>query len=280
MNLSNKKNLVLCSGGIKGIAHIGVLYGLYKLGRLDQFDNFVGSSVGSLIVSLHILGYNPMELYDFIKCVDLNKLKVISILNIPFYGLDNGSNFNFVVQKLIKSKGFDENITLSELFNKTQKNLFLVAVCLNTMEVCYISHLTFPDIPLYMAIRMSASIPFIYCPVEYDGKLYIDGGCLDPYPISYFSNDKERTLGILFSETTDTIEKIDNMETYIMRVLQCLLISKEQSATPLYSKYKNCTIKINIDSINLIDFSLDDLNKDELFIKGYQAIITSVANII
>ena len=88
------------------------------------------------------MGYSPAELYDFIKLFDLNKIKNISILNIHSFGFDTGHKFEYIIKRLIKGKGYSENITLKELYDKTNKKIILVTVCLNTMEVCYLSHET------------------------------------------------------------------------------------------------------------------------------------------
>jgi len=272
----HKRNLVLCGGGIKGIAHIGVLYALDKLQCLDKFEELTGTSVGGLIVALYALGYSPVELYEFIKLFNLGKLKNISIMNIPLFGLDVGDKFEYVIKRLIKSKGLNENITLKELYEKTKKTLILVTVCLNTMEICYLSHLTFPELPIYLAIRMSTSIPFIYCPVSYKEKLYIDGGCLDNYPISIYKDNLKETVGILLIDSKDTIDKIDNLETYILRVLQCMMIGMFIN---LKKGYENCTVEVHVESINFSDYDINDQKKDELFIKGYKAVMSDLDKI-
>lgn len=274
--IKHKTNLVLCGGGIKGIAHIGVLYALDKLQCLDKFQELAGTSVGGLIVALYALGFSPVELYEFIKLFNLGKLKNISIMNIPLFGLDIGDKFEYVIKRLIKSKGLNENITLKELYDKTKKTLILVTVCLNTMEICYLSHDTFPDLPIYLAIRMSTSIPFIYCPVTYNGSMYIDGGCLDNYPISIYKDKLKETLGILLIDSKDKIEKIDNLETYILRVLQCMMIGMFLN---LKKGYENCTIEVHVESINFSDYDINDSMKDELFIKGYKSVMNDLNKI-
>ena len=57
---------------------------------------------------------------------------------------------------------------------------------------------------------MTTSIPFIFCPVSYKNKLYVDGGCMDSYPISIFKNDLSETFGILLIDSQNIIDKIDN----------------------------------------------------------------------
>lgn len=264
------KNIVLSGGGINGIAHIGALYAIHELKCLNAIETFAGTSIGCLIMSLYILGYDPSELYDFIKLFDLSKLKNISILNIHSFGLDTGSKMEYVIKRLIKGKNIDENIKLKELFDLKKKKLIFTTVCINTNEICYISHETHPELPLYLAIRMSISIPFIYSPIQYENNLYVDGGLLDNYPISLFKNDLSNTMGIQLIGSKNKIDKIDNLETYILRILQCIM-----EGMTLNSKkgFENHTIDINIESINLTNYDINDDMKDDLFMKGYKSIL-------
>ena len=43
-----------------------------------------------------------------------------------------------------------------------------------------------PDMPVSLAIRISSSLPWFYESIKYNGKEYIDGGCLDNYPMGIF----------------------------------------------------------------------------------------------
>lgn len=271
-----KKNLVLCGGGVKGIAHIGILYALDILKHLDKIEELAGVSVGGLIIVLYVLGYSPAELYTVIKSLDFSGLKDMKITNIQLFGLDIGSKFNNVIKKLIKAKKYDENITMKELYEKTKKKVTLVSVCLNTLELCCISHETFPDLEVYIAIRMTTSIPFIYCPVSYKGNLYIDGGCMDGYPISIFKDKLEETIGFLLIDSQEKIDKIDNLETYILRVLECMMAG---AASKLHSGYENNTIKVHVEGINFINYDIRDEIKDLLFMQGFKSIIENPENL-
>jgi predicted acylesterase/phospholipase RssA len=274
--LMYKRKLVLSGGGVKGIAHIGALYALDKLNYLDKFEEFAGTSIGSLMIAMYVIGYSPAEMYDFIKLFNMAKLKDFSITNIGSFGLDSGSRVEYVLKKIISKKGFNENITLKELYDITKKKLIFTAVCLNTMKPCYISYDTYPDMPLYLSIRMSSSLPFIYCPVKYENKLYIDGGCIDNYPINIFKNELgevlDDVLGILLVDPENTMNDIDNLETYILRVLNCITIGMQ-----LYSKkgFEKRTIDIHVEMFNIINFDINDKIKDELFLQGFKAIMNN-----
>lgn len=267
------KNMVLSGGSIKGIAHIGSFFGLKELNLLDGIDTFVGTSVGSLIMSLFVVGYNPAELYDFIKLFDFAKLKNVSITNISQFGLDTGSHVEYVLQKLIEAKGLNPKITLGELYQKKKKKLIFTTVCINIMEVCYLSYETDPDLCLYLAVRMSTSIPFMYTPVKYKDCLYIDGACIDNFPMHLFKDCMDETIGILLGDSKNKIDEIIDLETYILRVLMCIMDGISYSSI---KGYENNTVEINMESINIVNYEIDNNKKDELFLKGYAAVYQNI----
>lgn len=272
-----KTNIVMGGGGVHGIRHIGSLYALDKLGCLSQLKKFAGTSIGSFIIALIVIGYSPSELYEFIKIIDLSKLKNLSILNIALYGLDTGERLEYLLKRLIKAKGFSENITLIELFEKTQKTIIFTTVCVNTVKICYLSHETFPSLPLYLAVRMSTSLPIIYCPVLYEGMYYIDGGCLNTYPINVFQDELNNTFGILLKDSESEHCDIKDLETYSFKVLECVM--KGLTYNISIGNEEN-TIEMVKNQMNIINYEISDSEIDEMFIEGYKSIIDNKNKII
>jgi len=266
-----KKVLVLSGGGIRGVAHIGVLQALKDINYLDKIEEFAGTSVGALILGIFLLGYSPKELWDFIINFDFKNIKSISIANIMYqYGLDSGKSIEYIIKRLIQAKGFNDEITLSQLFNITKKKLTITTVCLNTQQVCYISYENHPDLPLYLAIRMSISIPLYYTPVVYKNMYYVDGACIDNYPINIYKDRLDDVIGVYLVESKKTTEKIGNLEKYLFLVMQCLTEGVTYNATKGYEKY---TIRVNMDPIISFNFNIANDKKKKMFDRGYQSVI-------
>lgn len=274
-NKHNYKKLVLSGGGVKGICHIGALYALDELEILDKIEIFAGTSIGSLVIALYVVGYIPSELYNFIISFDFGQMKNVSIFNMKHFGFDRCDKMEYVIYRLIIQKNIDPYITLAELYKITRKEVIFTTVCVNTKELCYISHETNPDIPLLTAVRMSMAIPILFTPVNYNGYLYIDGGCYDNYPISLFKNDTD-VLGILIVNCKDVVDTIDNLEVYLTNILWCIIHGKHHSQK-LYYDTTN-TIKVDINSISSVDYSLPIDKKDELFLKGYNSTLDKFKN--
>lgn len=267
-------NLVMSGGGIKGIAHLGALYALQQLKYLDKIEVFSGTSVGGLISILYIIGYTPAKLYEFIKIFDVSKTRDMSITNIfQKFGVDSGEKLEIAFKKMINKMGLNMNITLKELYEITHKKIILTTVCVNTEELCYVSHENYPDLPVYLAMRMTSSIPGYYCPVEYKGYLYIDGASMDNYPHKPFKDQLEKTMGLLLIDAKNTIEKIDNIETYFMKVLKCMMTGMDYHNR---HGFEDNTIEIHVENINVMTFNIDDGKKDELFLKGFNAVMNYI----
>ncbi len=264
-----KKNLVISGGSIKGIAFIGSLKALHDNKYLKYIDTFAGTSVGSLIASLIVIGYTPDELLEFVEKFDLTKLLSINVMNLPYqYGLDDGKRLMYVVEKLIAGKGFSPKITLFDLYEQTKKHLIITSVCLNTSKIVYLDYLNYPQMLLVNAIRMSTSLPGLFIPFVYENNYYVDGGCINNYIIDYFKDELDKTIGLCLVETYNEIPSIDNVETYCGSLMQCFLNGITHNSKKGYDKQ---TIEIIIEYMNLFEFNISKDKIRELYNCGYQS---------
>ena len=266
-----KDKIIFSGGAIKGIALIGVLKAFEIKGILNQIKTYAGTSVGTIVIMLHLLGYTPDEMFNIVKNFNLEKIKSISVANLlKLYGLDSGSKLEYVLERFIIAKQFNVNTTLKEFFEKTGKEFFLATTCLNTMRAVYLSYKTHPDLSLVKAIRMSISVPIFYTPVRYNGELYVDGGCIDNYPIHIFKDDIESVIGAYLVESRDHTDSIDNLELCIMSIINCLMEGVNYNSVKGYEK---STIKINVSAINITKYGLSYVEKKQMFNAGFNQTI-------
>lgn len=266
--MSIKNTLVLSSGGLKGISQIGALKYLHEKNMLDNITTYAGTSVGGIICVLLNIGYTIDELYDFVMLFDLSKIKSVSIDNLyNNFGLDNGEKLLIVLKKMFEIKNININITFEELYDKTKKKLILTGVCLNDKKIEYFSYESFPKMEILKALRISSSIPLYFVPVSFNNKLYIDGACIDNYPIRLFDDNIDNVIGIYLHEIKKCNEEINNHEDFFMCTIQCLLEGVSKNSLKGYEKY---TIKILTPNINIFNFVLTNELKQNLFSIGYQ----------
>lgn len=265
----SKKILVLSGGGIKGISFIGALHALDELNILQNITTYAGTSVGSVIAFLIIIGYSPKDLFEFIKIFDFGKLKAISVsLLLESYGLDSGDKLvkmlnNFMIKKNIKT-----NITFEELYELTKKEFYITSVNISNRKVEYFSHKTHPSVEVVQSVRMSISIPFVFTPVHFNNCIYVDGGCIDNFPMSLFAENRNELLGICALETLSAKNTVSSISEYAIGVIYSLINGITETTI---KNYEDCIIKIILDDITAVDFDISLDKKIHMFNDGYAA---------
>lgn len=264
---NNIRILILSGGGLTGISHIGVLYVLQLLRILPQIHTFAGSSIGALISGLIILNYSPAEIYDFIHQFHFEYLVELDFtLFFSKYGLDPGSRLEKLLKTLIKAKVQNENITLLELYKLTGKTLIVTSLALNTGKIRYISYKNYPQLPLYLALRMSMCIPFFYVPIYYKKCYYVDGGCVDNYPIGLFKHYLDEVLGVYLHSSFSGNKEINTLSDYTKQLIWSILLHSSRDM----KHYHDHTIVIKQKAYNLLNFKINHKQKEYLFFNGYR----------
>jgi len=190
-----KVGLVLSGGGAKGFAHIAVLKEIDKAGI--QLDYIAGTSMGAIIGGMYAAGYSANQIekmvieIDFVSLLRDNLPRNAS----PFFEkeFEENSSITLPVTKgkigLPKAISKGQNVTnlLIELFDSTEEitdfsklsiPFFCVATDVETGGEVILEKGSLP-----MALRASGSFPTLLNPVVMDGKLLVDGGVANNFPI-------------------------------------------------------------------------------------------------
>ena len=165
-----KIGLALGSGGLRGLAHVGVLRVLEK--ENIQIDYIAGCSIGSLIGALYCSG---MELENIEKLSKHLRRRHWLDFAIPKMGLFSGERVLNMIQILTKKKTFEQ----------LQIPLAVVATELREGK-----EVIFSSGDVATAVRASISVPGIFIPYTVDGKMLVDGAVLNPTPV-----DVARSMG-------------------------------------------------------------------------------------
>lgn len=271
------KNLVISGGGVKIIASLGVIKYLKENDLLKSIKNYYGTSAGSIICLMLTLGFELEEMIKFIENFDLDKLIIVNTENLftTFNVCENTKiekviklflNFKLNNQNDIKKINY-ENITMKELYNKTNKYLSITSTCLTTQEAVYISHDTFPNIPVWKAILMSCSIPLIFKPIEWEDKLYVDGGLIDNFPLFNIKlNEIKYTLGIQINLNCKASSEDRNIYNYVINLIEIILESQIE-----IKPYNIISIKIDNSLIHnalSVDINID--TKKKIIMSAYE----------
>ncbi len=265
----NKKNtLVFAGGGIKGFVFIGVIKYLEELNIIKDIHTFIGTSIGGYISVLLSIGYAYQEIYSFIKLFNFASSASLDIINFfQNYAIDNCDNFIHIFKKLVEKKNIDPEISLLELYKKTKKHIILVATCLNTKKAEYVSHETFPEMPLCIAMRMTTCVPLLYPPVRYNDKIYVDGGLLDNFPIDYVKDRLNEVIGVNLILPITNESSIDNIKEYILNIFEIFSVAFRKYDDNIY---KNVVYNIPVNKKNPLDLSISLEEKKQLVRDGYE----------
>lgn len=265
---NNKTILILSGGGIKGIAHIGVLKSFQNNGILKHITTVAGASIGGIIAILHAIGYTPDEMFNFITLLNVSKLKNFKPTKFfTRYGLDDGKKLDIVLTKLLEAKHINPSTTFKQLYEKTKIHTILTTVCLNNKQVHYLSHIHTPDLPILLACRMTSCVPLYYTPIKHNNKLFIDGACIDNYPIHLFENCINDVIGVYLTENQE-FKQITNIEDFLFNLIHSLQEGMNCNATKGFEKQ---TITIYLPSSSAMDFDINLAKKQDFFNIGIKA---------
>lgn len=179
--MSKKKtvSLVLSSGGARGLAHVGVIEELESRGYM--IAEIAGCSAGALVGGMYAAGKLP-EFKDWI--CNLDRVDVFSLMDFTFSsrGFIKGEKVYNALKKVVKDCQIED---LSIPFS-----------C-NAVDYRRGQEVIFREGSLYAAIRASGSIPSVFQPARHHRHEFIDGGVLNPVPISLISNHENRLLAVV-----------------------------------------------------------------------------------
>lgn len=262
------KNLVLSGGGLQGISFLGVLKYLSEHKLLNEIDNYIGTSVGSLISFLLLIGYSYEELYDF--CISFNMEKLVKDPNLDnfleFYGFETSNKLTYVIKRLMDNKNVPKDITFLEFYNINKKKLTVTGVCVNNKKLNLFNYENTPDMKILIAVTISCNIPILFSPIKYNNNLWIDGGAILNYPIE-ISNDLDNTLGIAIFDKQDLIdEDMEDVLSYLSNLVKAMIYGPNNL---MVEKYNYNTIRIDRDIDIISGLNIDKESMNQLFTNGY-----------
>jgi len=167
--------LVLSGGGVRGMAHIGVIQAMNEFGL--SADVIGGSSVGALVGALYANGNSVVDMMAFFKETPLFKYNFLTIVKPGF--IDTDRYFD-VFRAYFPDNSFDA----------LHKKLHIVATNLQKGDLKY-----FSQGELIRPLLASAALPPVFSPVELEGHLYADGGIMNNFPLEPVVGKAEYIIG-------------------------------------------------------------------------------------
>lgn len=278
-----KLGIALSGGGMRGIAHVGVLEALEDNGI--KVDIIGGSSAGSMVASLYAMGYTPEEIYKFFKT---NIRKIIGSNPSPImYGIGvfmnrntgtingykNGSSIEYLYNDFARKKGIED-------INQIKMPLVIPTVDISESKEYIITNIVpkyeydnnkyITDISVGKAVRASSSFPAVFNVCSYSNHNFMDGGILNNIPVDEVRKQgADKVIAVKFD--ADKIGKTSNMMDIIMKTVD--IMSSKISEKNLNNS--DFIINIQTDKVGLLD-----VNKfDKCYRYGYETVSRNIEQI-
>ena len=274
-----KVAVVLSGGGAKGFAHIGVLKVLEEEGI--PVDMIVGTSIGSLVGGIYAMGYSADELYQIAKA---QKWDVLLTDDVPRIFLSK--NDQMIRQRYLLSLNVDrtKKIGLPQGLIKGQNvmNLFC-GVAGNVPEDMDFSKLPIPfacvaaDLEsgqemvlkngfLPTAMFSSMAIPAMFQSAERSGKMLIDGGVVNNFPVDVAREmGADIIIGVDLQRDPPKNSQLKSMDIVVSQLV--VFLSKEKYTQN--TRLCDILIRPDVTKYSMLAFTTEAL--DSLNVRGREA---------
>src|SRR6266852_4179776 len=176
VNNQTQFTLVLGGGGMKGVAHVGVLQALTERGLVPS--QIVGSSVGALVGAAWSAGKSIAELREI--AVDLVRKDIFAVAHadMAFKRMRSPALFrreplDTLLHRLVG------DVTFQDLRNR----LIVNTVDLNSGMQVFWGLDGLDEVPVKDAVFASCALPGYLPPREIRGRFYMDGATVDNLPV-------------------------------------------------------------------------------------------------
>ena len=260
-----KIGLVLSGGGAKGMAHIGALKVIEEAGI--EIDYIGGTSMGAIVGSLYAAGYSAIELDSIFRTTNFTNLIEDNLprnaktfyekedseryaITLPFNkfkvsvpsAYSGGQNvYNELVRLLYPVKDIIQ-------FDSLPIPFLCIATNVETGEEVLLDNGYLPE-----AVMASGALPSLFAPANIDGKVLIDGGVVNNYPI-----EEVKKMGADIIVGVDVQHGLRDREGLSSATEILLQINNYRTALDMQQKSKLTDVYIRPDmtGFSVIDFNL------------------------
>ena len=278
-----KIGVALSGGGIRGIAHAGVLRALEENGI--KIDIIGGTSCGSMVASLYAMGYTPHYIYILFKryakdIAALNTKPIISGLQSHFFkskkvfsSLKDGEIIETVYNKLALRKGI-KNLDEIQMplvipsvdITESKEYIFTNSIPENAEDK--LQYIT--DITVGKAVRASSSFPAVFNPCLMGTHAFMDGGALDNVPVNEVRKQgADKVIAVKFD--ADPVDENSNIMDIVMKTIDIMgsKISEESL------EMSDIVLNVYTDKVGLLDIE----KLDNCYKYGYNCVVENIDKI-
>lgn len=278
-----KLGIALSGGGVRGIAHAGVLKALEE--NNIKVDIIGGSSSGGIVASLYAMGYTPHKIYNIFKkyandIISISSGPLISGIT-SMMGRKKGKFIGFKTGKSLEDSFLDlSKANGMEKMTDIKMPLVIPAVDIGeSVEYVFTNYIPkenkdnikyITNIPICRAIRATSSFPAVFCPCDFESHKFLDGGVLDNVPVSEVKKQgANKVIAVMFEP--DDLDESSNVMDIAMRTID---IMGSKLAKNNLDK-SDFVLNIKTDKTGLFDIK----NIDSCYKFGYEVAMKNISKI-
>ncbi len=278
-----KIGIALSGGGIRGIAHAGVLKALED--NNIKIDIIGGTSCGSMVASLYAMGYTPEEIYSLFRkyakdIATINTKPIIAGLQSHifkskkvFSSLKDGKIIENVYNKMAlqkKIKNIEEIqmplVIPSVDITESKEYVFTNKIPQNAEDKTqYITNIT-----VGKAVRASSSFPAVFNPCLMGKHAFMDGGALDNVPVNEVKRQgADKVIAVKFD--ADSVDENSNIMDIVMKTIDIMgsKISEESL------EMSDVVLNVYTDKVGLLDIE----KLESCYQYGYNCVVQNIDNL-
>ena len=290
---AQKVGLVLSGGGAKGMTHIGVIKALEE--NEIPIDYVAGTSMGAIVGGMYAMGMTPDEMINLLKSDDFKRWSTGEIEQKYTYYYKKADpspsifelrfrvNFSHGLDSLSIRPVFPTNMISPVQMNYAFLELFMQANAVADGDFdkllvpfrCVASDIYQKESVIFSggdlgdAIRASMTFPFVFKPIEVNGRLLFDGGIFNNFPANVMRKDFNPDF-MIGSVVASEPEKPSIDDAYLQ--LQSMIMNKTDYNIP---PDKGIVLQFDMRDQPMFDFS----KVDEFVEMGYSETLKHIDEI-
>lgn len=265
---AQKTGLVLSGGGVRGMAHIGVLKALEQNGI--PVDYITGTSAGAVVGSLYAIGLSPIQIEELVMSDEFREWATGQINeDLAYYFNSKEPTASWVSLKFSLDSTLKTHLPSSVVSSARSDfalmqdmsgaiaqagynfdSLFVPFRCV-AADIKSKKPVVFSKGDLPIAVRASMAYPLYFSPVSLDTMILFDGGIYNNFPVDVMLNDfnPEIIIGVNAGSYADI-----PYEENLLSMFKTMLVQ-----TTTYSVPRENDIMLNPDVSRVGLFEFDDM---------------------
>lgn len=200
------RHVALGGAAMYGIMYVGVLMELCRGSRrqyarwASKLKTVAGTSAGALIGAMVASGIDPHMMRQVVLQCRLDRIMAhmdsTGETVVASGALSTGVALDDTLREVVAALTGRDDTTLLEFYARTRRCFVVVVTNTVSNSAEFWSYKTQPHMPLWLALRCSASVPLAFQPYTVNGVPYIDGGITCNLPSHLFAKQQHETLSL------------------------------------------------------------------------------------